>query len=97
MRMDWWGDFTPYAIYGCKPRVHAGLRQHFSGLPRHPSGSVLCNPAIQDGEFSAQHDQLIGETLARQNSMKITALFVVDKGRPVGIVHIHDLLRAGAA
>jgi arabinose-5-phosphate isomerase len=29
--------------------------------------------------------------------MKITALFVVDAGQPVGIVHIHDLLRAGAA
>ena len=42
-------------------------------------------------------DQLVSETLDILNTMKITALFVVDGGRPVGIVHFHDLLRAGAA
>ncbi|MGA7330084.1 MAG: KpsF/GutQ family sugar-phosphate isomerase [Rhodomicrobium sp.] len=31
------------------------------------------------------------------NSSAITALFVVDGGVPVGIIHIHDLLRAGVA
>lgn len=29
------------------------------------------------------------------NSSRITALFVVDKGKPVGIIHVHDLLRLG--
>ncbi len=29
------------------------------------------------------------------NASRITALFVVEKGKPVGIVHVHDLLRAG--
>jgi arabinose-5-phosphate isomerase len=29
------------------------------------------------------------------NSSRITALFVVEKQTPVGIVHVHDLLRAG--
>jgi arabinose-5-phosphate isomerase len=29
--------------------------------------------------------------------MKITALMVVEAGKPVGIIHIHDLLRAGVA
>jgi arabinose-5-phosphate isomerase len=42
-------------------------------------------------------DQLASEALALLNSSKITALIVVDKGRPVGIVHFHDLLRAGVA
>jgi arabinose-5-phosphate isomerase len=42
-------------------------------------------------------DQLVSEALELINTMKITALFVVDAGRPVGIVHFHDLLRAGAA
>ena len=42
-------------------------------------------------------DQLVSETLEILNSTKITALFVVETGRPIGIVHIHDLLRAGAA
>jgi arabinose-5-phosphate isomerase len=31
------------------------------------------------------------------NASRITALFVVEKGKPVGIVHVHDLLRAGIA
>ncbi len=31
------------------------------------------------------------------NESRITALFVVDKGKPVGILHVHDLLRAGVA
>lgn len=31
------------------------------------------------------------------NAARITSLFVVEKGKPVGIVHIHDLLRIGVA
>ncbi|HML30906.1 MAG TPA: KpsF/GutQ family sugar-phosphate isomerase [Hyphomicrobium sp.] len=31
------------------------------------------------------------------NSSRITALFVVEKQKPLGIVHVHDLLRAGVA
>ena len=42
-------------------------------------------------------DQLISETLELINAMKVTALFVVEAGKPVGVIHVHDLLRAGAA
>jgi arabinose-5-phosphate isomerase len=42
-------------------------------------------------------DQLASEALQILNSSKITALIVVESGRPVGIVHFHDLLRAGVA
>jgi arabinose-5-phosphate isomerase len=42
-------------------------------------------------------DQLISETLELLNSTKVTALFAVEAGKPVGILHVHDLLRAGAA
>jgi arabinose-5-phosphate isomerase len=42
-------------------------------------------------------DQLASEALALLNASKITALIVVDKEKPVGIVHFHDLLRAGVA
>jgi len=42
-------------------------------------------------------DQLISETLELLNAMKVTALFAVEAGKPVGIIHVHDLLRAGAA
>jgi arabinose-5-phosphate isomerase len=40
---------------------------------------------------------LISETLELLNATKVTALFVVEAGKPVGVIHIHDLLRAGAA
>lgn len=41
-------------------------------------------------------DTLASEALEYLNSSKITALFVVDgENRPVGLVHVHDLLRQG--
>ena len=41
---------------------------------------------------------LAAQALALMNARKITTLFVVEEvGRPVGIVHLHDLLRAGVA
>jgi arabinose-5-phosphate isomerase len=41
-------------------------------------------------------DALASEALEMLNSLKITSLFVIDEvGRPVGLVHIHDLLRIG--
>jgi arabinose-5-phosphate isomerase len=42
-------------------------------------------------------DQLASEALELLNATKITALMVVETGKPVGIVHFHDLLRAGVA
>src|ERR1051325_8814376 len=42
-------------------------------------------------------DQLVSEALELLNSSKITAVIVVEAGAPVGIVHLHDLLRAGVA
>jgi arabinose-5-phosphate isomerase len=35
--------------------------------------------------------------LETKNRMKITVLFIVAGGKPVGILHIHDLLKAGVA
>jgi arabinose-5-phosphate isomerase len=41
---------------------------------------------------------LAAEALGLMNKHGITALFVVDEARrPIGILHIHDLLRAGVA
>jgi arabinose-5-phosphate isomerase len=42
-------------------------------------------------------DQLASEALEILNSSKITALFVVEASAPIGIIHLHDLLRAGVA
>jgi arabinose-5-phosphate isomerase len=40
---------------------------------------------------------LASEALEILNSSKITALIVAESGKPVGIVHLHDILRAGVA
>jgi arabinose-5-phosphate isomerase len=43
-------------------------------------------------------EMLAAEALHEMNTRTITALFVLDEaGRPIGILHIHDLLRAGVA
>lgn len=42
-------------------------------------------------------DTLAATALQIVNSSAITTLMVVDGGRPVGIVHLHDLLRIGVA
>jgi arabinose-5-phosphate isomerase len=46
-----------------------------------------------------QPQALAADALALMNMSEhpFTALFVVDGGRPVGILHIHDCLRAGIA
>ncbi len=41
----------------------------------------------------ANKDMLVGEALNFMNNKKITSLFVCENKNPIGIVHIHDLLR----
>ena len=45
------------------------------------------NPTLVD------KNMLIGEAINLMNSKKITSLFICEKKIPLGIVHIHDLLR----
>ena len=42
-------------------------------------------------------NSLAGEALELLNSAKITTLIVTEANRPAGILHLHDLLRAGVA
>lgn len=42
-------------------------------------------------------DMLLGEALELVETRKVSALVVVAEGRPVGLVHVLDLLRVGAA
>ncbi|WP_144183804.1 KpsF/GutQ family sugar-phosphate isomerase [Elioraea rosea] len=42
-------------------------------------------------------DALAAEAMRLMNEARITALFVTEGETPVGIVHVHDLLRAGVA
>ena len=41
----------------------------------------------------ANKDMLVGEAISLMNIKKITSLFICNKKIPLGIVHIHDLLR----
>ena len=68
-------------------------------LRRHMGDGLLSRAAA---EIMTKKPRTVGpETLASAALAtlqgRITALFVVDDGRPVGIVHVHDLLRTGAA
>ena len=38
-------------------------------------------------------NMLVGEALNLMNTKKITNLFICERNKPVGIIHIHDLLR----
>jgi len=38
-------------------------------------------------------NMLVGEVLNIMNTKKITNLFICEKNKPIGIIHIHDLLR----
>lgn len=49
------------------------------------------------GAKSVGPNALASEALGIMNAKGITNLFVVDDGRPLGIIHIHDCLRAGVA
>ena len=42
-------------------------------------------------------DVLASEALGLMNTLSITILFVIESGKPKGVVHIHDCLRAGVA
>jgi arabinose-5-phosphate isomerase len=69
-------------------------------LRRHMSDNLL-NRAVEEvmtkGPITVRPDQLVSEALELLNSTKKTQLLVVDTGKPVGVVHFHDLLRAGVA
>lgn len=68
-------------------------------LRRHMSRGLI-DLAIADVMTRTPHtiapDMLASEALEHLNSAKITALFVIDDAdRPIGLVHVHDLLRQG--
>jgi len=69
-------------------------------LRRHMRDDLLRAPVdevMTASPKTVRPDQLASEALQLLNASKITALIVVENNRPVGIVHFHDLLRAGLA
>jgi arabinose-5-phosphate isomerase len=88
--------------FGCVGIVDA--RGHIVGivtdgdLRRHMRPDLMT--AIVDDVMTKNPKTIRGDLLASEaleilNSSKITALIVTDAGKPVGIVHLHDILRAG--
>ena len=69
------------------------LRRHM----RPDLTTVLVDEIMTRNPKTVGRDTLAGEALELLNSSKITALIVTDANKPVGIVHLHDLLRAGVA
>jgi arabinose-5-phosphate isomerase len=68
------------------------LRRHMAELMTHAAGEVMTAAPL-----AVAPTLLAAEALRIMNERRITVLFVVDDGRPVGVLHIHDLLRAGVA
>ena len=66
------------------------LRRHMEGLLGHTAGEVMTRDPL-----TVTPGMLAGEALKLMNDRGVTVLFAVDQGRPVGILHVHDLLRAG--
>ncbi|MBW7055109.1 KpsF/GutQ family sugar-phosphate isomerase [Paracoccus bogoriensis] len=66
------------------------LRRHMEGLLSRRAHEVMTrSPRVIEPEA------LAAAALAEMQARKITCLFAVEDGRPVGILHIHDCLRAG--
>ena len=69
-------------------------------LRRHMQDDLLARRAgdvMTRGPKTVPPSMLAAEALRIMNSKSITTLFVVDDGRPVGVLHVHDLLRSGVA
>ncbi len=70
------------------------LRRHIDGLLTHAAGEVM----TPGPKKSVPPTMLASEALALMSdpAPAVTVLFVVDEAaRPVGILHVHDILRAG--
>ncbi len=69
-------------------------------IRRHLEGDLLSMPVAEvmtRNPKTASPGTLAGSALQLINASSITAVLVVEEERPVGIVHLHDLLRIGAA
>ena len=67
-------------------------------LRRHIEGDLLAqtvDAVMTKSPITIGPQQLAVEALRLMNSRRITAFFVVEHGRPIGILHMHDCVRAG--
>ncbi|WP_186390324.1 MULTISPECIES: SIS domain-containing protein [unclassified Stappia] len=69
------------------------LRRHLS----HDFLDKTAGDVMTRAPKSIPGDMLLASAVEFINRASITAVFVVEDGRPVGIIHLHDLLRHGVA
>ena len=90
--------FGCVAVTGADGRL-AGISTD-GDLRRHIGDGLLArtvDEVMTRSPKTVDPDTLAATALQIVNSSAITTLMVVDGGRPVGIVHLHDLLRIGVA
>ena len=80
------------------------LRRHLGldGKTASPRGDLVLSAPVEavmtPTPKTIRPQALAAEALGQMNAQAITSLFVVDEmGKPLGILHIHDCLRAGIA
>ena len=67
------------------------LRRAFkNGFTDGPVAKVMGRRPLSVGP-----EALAVEVLAHMNQSRITCIFVVQDQRPIGLIHVHDLLRVG--
>jgi arabinose-5-phosphate isomerase len=59
--------------------------------------TALVDDVMTRNPRAIERDSLASEAIELLNSAKITTLIVTEASKPVGILHLHDLLRAGVA
>lgn len=69
------------------------LRRHMQDDLLHRTAAEVMTP----DPLTIRPQALAVEALSLMNARTITVLFAVEEGKPVGIVHLHDIYRAGVA
>jgi arabinose-5-phosphate isomerase len=66
------------------------LRRNFEGLATKTVADIMTrNPK------ALTEDSLAADAARIMNESRITVLFVIEQGKPVGVLHVHDVLSAG--
>jgi len=69
------------------------LRRHIAGGMK----ALTVDEVMTRAPVTETADTLAASVLRRMHEKKITQMFITDSGRPVGLIHMHDLLKAGLA
>jgi len=94
-------NFHPGGKLGAMLKHTSDLMHSGEALPVKPLGTKMADALVDDimtrNPRTIGRDSLASEAVELLNSAKITMLVVTDGNKPVGILHLHDLLRAGVA